>query len=128
MPAAAVAAAIGVAACGDDDFANEPRPPAQIELTARISDRGVTVSPGRVGAGPVSITVSNQSGNPAALTLEGPTDAIGEELPPGAVGEFQATLAEGDYEVSGGPESDARAGTVEVGPERKTSQNKLLLP
>ena len=128
VPAAALAAATGVAACGSDDHPNNPRPPSPIELTARISDRDIALSPSELGGGPVSITVSNQSRQPAALTLEGPTDAIGTELPPGAVGEFKATLEEGQYEVSGGPESSAREGTLEVGPDRESSQNELLLP
>jgi hypothetical protein len=128
VPAAAVAAAIGLTACGDDDFENNPRPPSPVEMSARISNADVVVSPGSVGGGPVNITVSNQSDQPAALTLEGPTDAIGDELPPGAVGEFRTTLEEGDYEVSGGPESDAREGTLVVGADRQTSQNELLLP
>lgn len=128
VPAAALAAALGVAACGSDDHENNPRPPSPIELTARISDRDVVVSPGRVGGGPANITVSNQSRQPASLILEGPTDAVGGELPPGGVGQIKATLEEGQYEVSGGPESDAREGTLEVGPNRASSQNELLLP
>jgi hypothetical protein len=126
--AAALAAATGVAACGSDDNPNNPRPPSPIELTARISDRDIAISPSELGGGPVSITVSNQSRQPAALTLEGPTDAVGTELPPGAVGEFKTTLEEGQYEISGGPEASAREGTLEVGPERQSSQNELLLP
>ena len=128
VPAAALAAALGVAACGSDDFANDPRPPAPTEITARISDSDVNLSPSRIGGGPANFTVSNQSRQPASLILEGPTDAVGSELPPGAVGELKATLEEGQYEVSGGPESDAREGTLEVGPDRESSQNQLLLP
>jgi hypothetical protein len=128
VPAAALAAATGVAACGSDDFENEPRPAPPIELTARISDTDVDISPSKVGGGPATITVSNQSRQPASLVLEGPTDAVGPELPPGAIGELKATLDEGAYEVSGGPESDAREGTLEVGPQRASSQNELLLP
>jgi hypothetical protein len=128
VPAAALAVAAVLGACGDDDFANEPRPPAPIELTARISDDSVVVSPKKVGGGPANIVFSNQSRRPAALTLEGPTDEVGEAVPPGGVGRLQATLEEGDYEVSGGPESDAREGTLTVTAERKSSTNDLLLP
>jgi hypothetical protein len=128
VPAAALAVAIGVAACGSDDFENNPRPPSPVELSARISDRDVVISPTQVGGGPANITVSNQSRQPASLVLEGPTDAVGSELPPGAVGQIKATLEEGLYEISGGPESDAREGTLEVGADRESSQNELLLP
>ena len=129
MPAAAVAAAIGVSACGgEDDFENNLRPPSPVEITARVSDREIGISPSRIGGGPVNITISNQSDQTVVPTLEGPTDVIGKELPPGAVGEVMATLEEGQYEVSGGPESDAREDLLEVGPERASSQNELLLP
>jgi hypothetical protein len=128
VPAVAIAAALGLTACGDDDFENEPRPPAPVELTARIDEREVVVSPAKLGAGPVTITVSNQGADPATLTLEGPNDIVGSELPPGGVGGLKATLEEGEYEVSGGPESRAREGTLTVGAERASSQNELLLP
>ena len=129
MPAAAVAAAIGVSACGgEDDFENNPRPPSPVEMTARVVDNEVEIDPSQVGAGPVNITASNQSDQTVALTLEGPTDVVGQELPPGAVGEVKATLEEGEYEISGGPESEAREDSLDVGPERASSQNELLLP
>jgi hypothetical protein len=128
VPAVALAAALGIGGCGEDDFENAPRPPGTVELTARIDDKAVVVSPAAVGAGPATITVSNQGGEDAVLTLEGPTDLVGDEVPPGAVGSLQADLVEGDYEVTAGPESNARPGELAVGPERASSQNELLLP
>lgn len=128
MPVAALAAATVLAACGEDDFANEDRPPAPVELTALVNDRAVVVSPGAVGAGPVVVTVSNQSQDAASLTLDGPTQIAGGEIPPGGVGELKAVLEQGDYEVTGGEGSSARPGAIDVGPERESSQNELLLP
>jgi len=128
VPVAALVAGLGIAACGADDFKNDPRPPVPVEMTARISDDEIVVSPRKIGGGPANITVSNQSRQPAKLTLDGPTQVVGAELPPGAVGQVKATLEEGDYEVSGGPESKAREGKLVVGPERESSQNELLLP
>ena len=128
MPAVALAAALGVGSCGEDDFENEPRPPSPVELTARINEKAVVVSPASVGAGPVTITVSNQGGEDATLVLEGPTDLSGGEIPPGGVGTLKADLVEGDYEATAGPESNARPGELAVGPARPTSQNELLLP
>ena len=60
---------VAVAGCGEKDFANDPRPPAPVELTALINDKKVIVSPQPEGAGPVTITISNQSKDPAKLTL-----------------------------------------------------------
>ena len=119
---------LGLAACGEDDFENEPRPPAPIEITAAIDDRSVNVSPSKFGAGLVTITISNQSDEPTRLTLEGPTDEASGEIPPGGTGSLKAALEEGDYEASAGAEIDIKPQRVTVGPERETSQNELLLP
>jgi hypothetical protein len=129
-PAAALVAALGVAACGEDDFENNPRPAAPIELTALINDSKVKVSPSTaaaVGAGLANVTISNQSADPAALVLEGPTDEASDEIPPGGVGSMRIALEEGEYVVSAG-DSEARESGLAVGPERPSSQNELLLP
>jgi hypothetical protein len=126
--AAALCAAVLLAACGEEDFKNEPRPPAPIELSALINDKQVVVSPADVGAGLVSITVSNQSGDPATLTLAGPNDLVSNQILPGNTAELKGELQQGDYEVSAGDDATARDDTLTVGPERPSSQNDLLLP
>lgn len=131
MTAAALGAAFAVAACGKDDFPNDPRPASPIELTAVINDREIRVSPSTaesVGAGVVTFTISNQSQDPAALVLEGPTDQASNEIQPGGVGSIKVELEEGDYVVSAGESSDAREGSLGVGPPRESSQNDLLRP
>ena len=125
---AALVAAFALAACGEDDFENEPRPAAPIDLSALINDREVVVSPSDVGAGLVTITVSNQSGDPAALTLTGPNDITTGEILPGNTATVKGQLKEGSYEVSAGEDSVARGETLTVGPDRPSSQNDLLLP
>jgi hypothetical protein len=128
VPAAALCASLVLAACGEDDFKNEPRPASPIELSALINDQKVVVSPSGVGAGLVSITVSNQSGDPATLTLSGPNDITSNQILPGNTADLKGELKEGDYEVSAGDDSTARDDTLSVGPERQSSQNDLLLP
>lgn len=118
----------GAAACGEEDFANEPRPPAPIEVTAAIDDRSVSVSPREFGAGLVTITISNQTAEPVRLVLEGPSDESSDEIVPGGTGSIKADLAEGEYEASAGDDLDIRPQTITVGPERESSQNDLLLP
>jgi len=126
---AAVSLGLAVGACGgDDEIASEPRPPAPVEVTASIKDRAVDVSPSEVGAGIVNFTVSNQSADPARLTISGPTDDATAEIPPGGTGTLKAELQTGSYEVGAGAGSGPRADTLEVGPERPSSQNDLLLP
>lgn len=127
----ALVAASAISACGEDDFENEPRPAAAIQLTARIGDDDVQVSPSTandVGAGLVSIVISNQSQDPASLLLEGPTDEQSDEIPPGGTGDMKIELEEGDYTASAGEDSSARESALQVGPERESSQNELLLP
>src|SRR5690242_14535029 len=66
------AAALLVSGCGGGkDFAGKPRPAAPLTLTGVITKSGVTVSPNRVGAGPVVILVSNQTQASHTLELDG---------------------------------------------------------
>lgn len=136
------ALAIVFAACGAGDHANELRPPSPIEVAATVNDEEVLLSEHEVGAGLANVTVSNQSGAEVELTFSGPTEAGGfapEELPPGgqavsvavspgSTGALKLNLEEGTYEVSAGPTSRAEAAPLEVGAERPSAQNDLLLP
>jgi hypothetical protein len=126
--AAALAAALALAGCGEEDFENNPRPPAPIALSALINDRAVVVSPSNVGAGLATITVSNQSADPATLTLSGPNDIASDEILPGNTATVKGELREGEYDVSAGENTAAGGETLVVGPERPSSQNELLLP
>ena len=125
--AAVVAAlcAVGLAACGEEDFPNNPRPPAPISLTARIGDSGVSVGPQSVGAGLANITISNQTADPATLVLDGPTDESSGEIVAGGTSSLKVALKEGDYQVSNDGSGTTK---LTVGPERASSQNDLLLP
>ena len=123
---AALAVAATLAACGEDDFENNPRPPAPISVTARIGDSGVTVGPSSVGAGLANIVISNQTADPARLVLEGPTDESSDEIIAGGTGSVKMTLEEGEYQVTNG--EGTGVAQLTVGPERESSQNELLLP
>ena len=128
LAAIAVAlSAMALAACGDDeDFENNPRPPAPISLSARIADNSVSVGPESVGAGLANITISNQTADPAVLVLQGPTDESSDEIVAGGTGSLKVALEEGDYQVSNS--EGTGVAQLTVGPERESSQNDLLLP
>jgi hypothetical protein len=126
--AATVCASAALVACGEEDFENNPRPPAPIALSALVNDQKVIVAPDDVGAGLATITISNQSQDPATLTLTGPDDIASQQILPGDTGQIKGELREGDYTVSAGDDSTAAEGTLTVGPERKSSQNDLSLP
>src|SRR4051794_34907898 len=99
-------AAIG---CGsDDDYANEPRPPSPITVTASISDQRVSVSPSPIGAGPVTLVVTNQTSESRDLVLES-DDAAGSgkagirqqtgPINPQGTASLKANLESGTYAV-----------------------------
>jgi hypothetical protein len=123
-----VAAGVLFAGCGEqEDFANEPRPPATAQLSARIDDRGVEIAPTRIGAGMAIVTISNQSDESTQLRFIGPTRRSTDEIPAGGTGNLQLELEPGRYEVE--PSSDTLAATtLRVGPPRPSAKNELQLP
>jgi len=126
-------AAVFLAGCGEDDFKNEARAPVREELTGVIQPDEVTVSPSKLGAGPVTITISNQTDDPHSLTLEGRStvDRAGP-VQPGDTATIQKTLAPGSYEVKTGSAKavrrEIRPAVLKIGKKRKNSNNELLQP
>lgn len=125
-----VAAAAVVAGCGSEDFANEPRPASPVELSARIDDRGIEIAPSTIGAGLATITISNQSDDDVQLDFDGPTNESNRStnpIPAGGVSSLKLALEQGDYTIE--PDvSSIPSGTLNVGPDRPSAQNDLLLP
>ena len=129
--AAAGIALLGAAGCGSDDHPNDPRPPAPIELTAKVDDRKVVISPTEVdgepiGAGLATVTIANLSDDEVQLTFDGPTEHSTDPILAGGVADLKLNLEEGDYTVDS--DSDAVEAEFTVGPERASAQNELLLP
>lgn len=120
-------AALIVAGCGRDDFENDPRPPVPAEITVKIGDGGVTVSPSQFGAGLVNFTIANFEDEPAVFQIEGPVDAVSDEIPGNGTQNIKVELDTGDYEASADG-VDARPFAFTVGEERESGQNDLLLP
>ena len=134
--AAIVVASLALAGCGgDDDFENEPRPPVPLQLTGVITDGKVTVSPDEVGAGPVVITVSNQTDQSRTLTLEGGPRNIQERvgpINPLDTATIQKTLERGTYTVKAGSEKavarEITPAELKIGAPRKSASDRVLLP
>ena len=126
-------AAAAIAGCGQEDFKNQPRPAAPISLTGVIQDRGVTVSPSREGAGPLTITISNQTDEAHTVTLEGEEveETVGP-IQPQDTGTIQKTLKPGSYEVrAGSPVATTQqipSAQLTIAGARKDSSDRLLLP
>jgi hypothetical protein len=125
---------IGVGCGGGSDFKDKPRPAAPVQLNGVITSSKVSVSPSRIGAGPVVILVSNQTDRSHTLTLDGPNIAPVRVGPinPLDTGEIQQTLQPGQYTVKAG---SAQAVTQEIAPAhlvigkaRPSSNDQVELP
>lgn len=132
--AAACGTALVAAGCGSDKtYKNDPRPPTTIVITAAILPDKVSVSPSEFGAGPISLTIANETdasqrisivrqvnGQPQANEQTGPIN-------PHDTATLKADVEEGTYEIR--VESDGIApASVAVGPQRESAQNELLQP
>ena len=131
-----VVLALGVVSCGaESDYANKPRPPAPISVTAAIDKTRIRVSPPTFGGGPVTFIISNQSGAEQKVTFE--SDELGAEtggirratgtIEPRSTANLKVDAREGTYTLSASGGNVAPA-TIEVGARRRSSQNDLLLP
>lgn len=120
-------AAVSIAGCGAEEFPNEPRPAATVELSSKVDNRKVTVVPGRIGAGLATFTISNQSTDDVQLAFDGPNSAQTGEIPAGGVGSVQFELKTGEYSVEADVPTITPA-TMKVGAARPSAQNDLLLP
>lgn len=133
---AGIAALVGMlAGCGGGkDFADKPRPPAPLQLTGVITSSGVTVSPNKVGAGPVTIIFSNQTQAAQTITLDGASiqPVTTPPISPTDTGTIQSNLRPGVYTVkAGSPHAVTKAiapARLIIGKPRPDSNNEVGLP
>jgi hypothetical protein len=132
--AAACIALVAVAGCGGDkSYKNDPRPPKTLVIAAAILPDKVSVSPKKFGAGPISLTVANETdasqrisivrqvnGQPQANEQTGPIN-------PHDTATLKAEVEQGDYEIRVEGDGIAPA-KMTVGAERESAQNELLQP
>ena len=133
----AVAVVLTVSACGGSsaDYKNDPRPPAPIVITGYISNQRVSVSPRSLGAGPISLIVTNQTGTAQRVTLEsaGPAGSgpgirqVTAPISPRDTATLKVDVKPGSYSVHVGADA-IRAARLKVGAERESAQNDLLQP
>jgi hypothetical protein len=131
---ALVSVAILAGCGGGKDFADKPRPPATVQLSGVITAKGVTVSPSRIGAGPIQILVSNQTQQSHILTLDGANIPPVRTAPiaPTDTGTITRTLAPGVYTVTAGSQQAVKtplsAARLVIGKARPDSNNQVGLP
>lgn len=127
-----------VAGCGSSShhYRNTPRPPAPIVVSASIDDQTVSVSPKHLGAGPITLVITNQSGVVQQVTLQthdepgsgpGVTAVRTGPINPRETASVKADVEPGTYDLGVGG-SDVRAARIVVGQKRPSAQNALLQP
>jgi hypothetical protein len=128
--------AVALAGCGgDEDFANEPRPPAPIVVSAAISERQVSVSPEDFGAGTVNLIVTNQTGASQQITLRSRRLARSGRalvqstgpINPSDTATLKADLVQGTYTLSAS-ERRIDPARIDVGSPRPSAQHRVLQP
>jgi hypothetical protein len=134
----ALTAGTTLSACGGSKhFANEPRPPAPVNLTVYIDNNRVSVSPSSVGAGPVAFIITNQASNAESLAVlhSGAGQPLANTGPinPQATAQVTVNFSPGEYSLStaGGDAtggSSIRAASIHVGPPRASSDSAVLQP
>jgi len=138
-----VCAALGVSACGSSGSpaASRPTPPSPIVVSAYVGAGQVRVSPAHFGAGPILLTVTNQSAHAVSLRVLRGSRLVARTAPinPQGVTQLKVDLDRGDYTlaaVAGGRRSDAQktlpsrtaAARLRVGRERPSGGSNLLAP
>jgi hypothetical protein len=132
----ATALSFSVFGCGgDEQFANQSRPPEALQISAVVTRGQVTVSPSGFGAGPVELIASNQTTVSQRLTVRSERLAAGADpleqrsapINPGDTASLKADLREGIYSVSASSKTISPA-RIRIGPRRKSAKGRLLQP
>jgi hypothetical protein len=129
MLAALAVAAVASGCGGDDEARSEERPPVPINISISLNEDGVTASPDKFGAGPITLLIANQSGASQTVTIDGPRlrRSVGP-INPKDTASVRLTVEPGEFTVSAAESSGLREARLQVGPERPSAQNDLLLP
>lgn len=118
--------ALAASGCGGGaTLTAKPGPPPPVNVTAYIDDARLSLSPASVGAGPVTLVVTNQASQTETLTVRaaGGTQALASTGPinPQATAEVTVDLSSrGDYTVAASQprSSSVHAATLQIGPPR----------
>jgi hypothetical protein len=128
--AALALVALAAGGCGGGDEArSEERPPVPINISINLGPDRITASPDSFGAGPVTLLVANQSGASQTLTIDGPRlrRSVGP-INPQDTATVHLRVESGEFTVTAAESAGLREETLQVGPERPSAQNDLLLP
>jgi hypothetical protein len=134
--------ALIVSACGSagGKSASLPRPPNPVNLTVYVNDSRVSVSPARLGAGPITFIVTNQASRAEELAISkgGSTLASTAPINPQGTTQVSVNFRPGNYTITTGThgandaqlskQSAIRPASIHIGRERASSSNSVLQP
>jgi hypothetical protein len=138
-----VGACAVVAGCGSagGTAPTQPRPPSPVNLTVYVNDSKVSVSPSKVGAGPVVFIVTNQAtkSEQLAISRTGHSSPIASTAPINPQGTTQVSVnfRPGDYTIATqrhgtdaqlSEQPTIRSASIHIGSERPNGSNELLQP
>jgi len=124
-------------------MAEQPRPPAPIDLSVYIADARLSISPPSVGAGPVILVVTNQASRTESLSItpagSGSALALIGPISPQATAQMQVGLdSPGEYTIAaaaaGNTDADLAGASrvvsarLHVGARRPSASGALLQP
>lgn len=106
----------------------------QSAVEAQAEERGERVTtptqtaPPTSADQPVILTIANLSAYNISLVIEGPVDASSDRIASGETGRLKVSLRTGRYTVTAKGIEGAATSSLDIGPERRSAQNDLLLP
>jgi hypothetical protein len=131
-----VAVVSALSGCGQQDFLREPpRRPVPIQISGVITENQVTVSPDRIGGGPIVLIISNQDEMSHTVILE--SDRMREQvgpINPDDAATLTTDLNQGRYTIRAGSERAVAPGerlepaVLTVGARRPSGEDDLLRP
>lgn len=134
---------LAAVACGSTGGSSPTvsRPPTPINMSVFVNDSRISVSPSRVGAGPVVFIVTNQASKAEALAISryGAASPLASTAPinPDGTTQLSVDFQPGDYTIATsrrGTEaqlsepSPIRSASIHIGHERQSANNALLQP
>ena len=134
--------ALVVSACGSagGQSPSAARPANPVNLTVYVNDSRVSVSPTRVGAGPLTFIVTNQASHAESLAISRGGSTLASTAPINPQGTTQvsvnfrpgrytiATGAQGKNDAQLSQQSSIRPASIHIGRERDSSNNSVLQP
>jgi hypothetical protein len=128
----ATVTAVLISACGTGSpahFKNQPRPAVPVDLSVYMDNNHISISPAKVGAGPVILYITNQASGAQTLNIDnahGSAVATSGHINSGTTAQISTSLRTGTYRLAGG--AKIATARLKIGKPRPNADNVLLQP